>query len=303
MALQAWPLALLKGPWSLALLKGPWSLALLLWLLHTTAALSTDRCEHERLVDTITEMEACITQIGKEVDFCEAHGNILSCSRRGLNACFSPAQVDAILRVQKAELRVATEAVFSPSVFVDVALQEQVSELLDSCYYIPSREEAARVQLKRLYWLDYVYTDKNCSLQEVGGVQDRLAACMDKQTVKFQAQVGGIKTAISLKEKVCRIIDRTFGQCFRLSYPPCFSDRDTAYLDSQSIELFREGLQVSEEPGVLDFSMADCLAPRLRAPRVAVRASSSRSGSASQSDFSSHLTLLAIVAAIVMSSL
>ena len=26
---------------------------------------------------------------------------------------------------------------------------------------------------------------------------------------------------------------------FRLSYPPCFSNRDTAFLDSQSIELFR----------------------------------------------------------------
>ena len=37
-------------------------------------------------------------------------------------------QVEAILKVQKAELRVATEAVFSPSVYVDVQLQKQVKE-------------------------------------------------------------------------------------------------------------------------------------------------------------------------------
>lgn len=219
-------------------------------------------CSHDLLVDTISEMEHCITKIGTEVDFCQAHQDILSCSRSGLNACFSPAEVEAILTVQKAELRTATETVFSPSVYVDVALQKQLEELLNSCYYIPSKEEASKVELKRLYWLDYVYTDGNCSKAEIGQVQKSLESCMDKQTVEFQTQVAGIKTAISLKEKVCKIMNKTYGRCFRLIYPSCFSTRDTSYLDSQTVELFREGLQVSQEPGLLDFSMADCLAPR-----------------------------------------
>ena len=37
--------------------------------------------------------------------------------------------------------------VFSPSVFVDVALQKQLEELLNSCYYIPSKEEASQVEV------------------------------------------------------------------------------------------------------------------------------------------------------------
>jgi len=232
------------------------------FFLTSTLALSTDKCSHDLLVDTISEMEHCITKIGTEVDFCQAHQDILSCSRSGLNACFSPAEVEAILTVQKAELRTATETVFSPSVYVDVALQKQLEELLNSCYYIPSKEEASKVELKRLYWLDYVYTDGNCSKEEIGQVQKSLESCMDKQTVEFQTQVAGIKTAISLKEKVCKIMNKTYGRCFRLIYPSCFSTRDTSYLDSQTVELFREGLQVSQEPGLLDFSMADCLAPR-----------------------------------------
>jgi len=232
------------------------------FFLASTLALSTDKCSHDLLVDTISEMEHCITKIGTEVDFCQAHQDILSCSRSGLNACFSPAEVEAILTVQKAELRTATETVFSPSVYVDVALQKQLEELLNSCYYIPSKEEANKVELKRLYWLDYVYTDGNCSKAEIGQVQKSLESCMDKQTVEFQTQVAGIKTAISLKEKVCKIMNKTYGRCFRLIYPSCFSTRDTSYLDSQTVELFREGLQVSQEPGLLDFSMADCLAPR-----------------------------------------
>jgi len=232
------------------------------FFLTSTLALSTDKCSHDLLVDTISEMEHCITKIGTEVDFCQAHQDILSCSRSGLNACFSPAEVEAILTVQKAELRTATETVFSPSVYVDVALQKQLEELLNSCYYIPSKEEASKVELKRLYWLDYVYTDGNCSKAEIGQVQKSLESCMDKQTVEFQTQVAGIKTAISLKEKVCKIMNKTYGRCFRLIYPSCFSTRDTSYLDSQTVELFREGLQVSQEPGLLDFSMADCLAPR-----------------------------------------
>jgi len=232
------------------------------FFLSSTLALSTDKCSHDLLVDTISEMEHCITKIGTEVDFCQAHQDILSCSRSGLNACFSPAEVEAILTVQKAELRTATETVFSPSVYVDVALQKQLEELLNSCYYIPSKEEASKVELKRLYWLDYVYTDGNCIKAEIGQVQKSLESCMDKQTVEFQTQVAGIKTAISLKEKVCKIMNKTYGRCFRLIYPSCFSTRDTSYLDSQTVELFREGLQVSQEPGLLDFSMADCLAPR-----------------------------------------
>jgi len=232
------------------------------FFLTSTMALSTDKCSHDLLVDTISEMEHCITKIGTEVDFCQAHQDILSCSRSGLNACFSPEEVEAILTVQKAELRTATETVFSPSVYVDVALQKQLEELLNSCYYIPSKEEASKVELKRLYWLDYVYTDGNCSKEEIGQVQKSLESCMDKQTVEFQTQVAGIKTAISLKEKVCKIMNKTYGRCFRLIYPSCFSTRDTSYLDSQTVELFREGLQVSQEPGLLDFSMADCLAPR-----------------------------------------
>jgi len=207
-------------------------------------------------------MEHCITKIGTEVDFCQAHQDILSCSRNGLNACFKPTEVEAILTVQKAELRTATETVFSPSVYVDVALQEQLEELLNSCYYIPSKEEASKVELKRLYWLDYVYTDGNCTKTEIGQVQKSLESCMDKQTIEFQTQVGGIKSATSLREKVCKIMNKTYGRCFRLIYPSCFSTRDSSYLDSQTVELFREGLEVSQEPGLLDFSMADCLAAR-----------------------------------------
>ena len=36
---------------------------------------------------------------------------------------------------------------FSPSVYVDVALQKQLEELLNSCYYIPSKEEASKVEV------------------------------------------------------------------------------------------------------------------------------------------------------------
>jgi len=243
------------------LLLQPLSLLLASWL-TPGSALSTDKCSHEVLVDTITSMESCITMIGAETGFCEAHRAILQCSRSGLAACFGETQVEAILEVQRAELRLATEAVFSPSVYVDVALQQQLAELLDSCYYIPSKEEASRVELKRLYWLDYVRTDGNCSQVEVSQVQDSLAACMDKQTIQFQTQVGAIKTAVSLKEKVCKIMKKTYGHCFRLIYPSCFSSRDSSYLDSQTIELFREGLEVSQEPGLLDFSLSACLGPR-----------------------------------------
>ena len=133
-------------------------------------------------------------------------------------------------------------------------------------------------QLKRLYWLDYVNTDGNCSKAEVdifpvnsnivvnysrlktllnnknppqiGQVQNSLESCMDKQTVEFQTQVSltlktlvclfvvinltflsffltlyffippgtqvaGIKSVISLKEKVCKIMNKTYGRCFR----------------------------------------------------------------------------------------
>ena len=85
-------------------------------------------------------------------------------------------------------------------------------------------------------------------------------------------QVAGIKSAISLKEKVCKIMNKTYGRCFRslfsyiyvlcvkaqsicenisdlqwlsflfvcrLIYPSCFSPRDSSYLDSQTVELFR----------------------------------------------------------------
>lgn len=235
-------------------------LTLSLTLLTTLSALSTDRCSHEVLVDTIAAMESCITDIGTEVEFCQAHKDILSCSSRGLAACFGEKEVEAIIKVQKAELRTATEAVFSPSVFVDVKLQEQLKNLLDSCYYIPSREEAQRTEMKRLYWLDYVQTDGNCSRVEVGQVQASLEACMDKQTRQFQTQISGIKTAVSLQQKVCKIMNKTYGHCFRLIYPSCFSARDSQYLDSQSVELFREGLEVAQEPGLLDFSMSECLA-------------------------------------------
>ena len=41
----------------------------------------------------------------------------------------------------------STTQVFSPSVYVDVALQKQLEELLNSCYYIPSKEEASKVEV------------------------------------------------------------------------------------------------------------------------------------------------------------
>ena len=44
-------------------------------------------------------------------------------------------------------LHVYPHQVFSPSVYVDVALQKQLEELLNSCYYIPSKEEASQVEV------------------------------------------------------------------------------------------------------------------------------------------------------------
>merc|ERR1719189_1769667 len=109
-------------------------------------------------------------------------------------------------------------------------------------------EEASQVELKRLYWLDYVNTDGNCSKAEIGQGQNSLESCMDKQTVEFQTQVAGIKSVISLKEKVCKIMNKTYGHCFRLIYPSCFSSRDSSYLDSQTIELFREETEIVRLP-------------------------------------------------------
>ena len=76
-----------------------------------------------------------------------------------------------------------------------------------------------------------------CFPSQIGQVQKSLESCMDKQTVEFQTQVrsylillrfpfylflyinllqvAGIKTAISLKEKVCKIMNKTYGRCFR----------------------------------------------------------------------------------------
>ena len=84
---------------------------------------------------------------------------------------------------------------------------------------------------------------------QIGQVQKSLESCMDKQTIEFQTQVqqltkllfvlqlpkryqfasgnvghftndlflqvAGIKSAISLKEKVCKIMNKTYGRCFR----------------------------------------------------------------------------------------
>ena len=44
-------------------------------------------------------------------------------------------------------LRLVKPQVFSPSVYVDVALQQQLEELLNSCYYIPTKEEASKVEV------------------------------------------------------------------------------------------------------------------------------------------------------------
>ena len=51
------------------------------------------------------------------------------------------------LRLNSGQLFLFPPQVFSPSVYVDVALQKQLEELLNSCYYIPSKEEASKVEV------------------------------------------------------------------------------------------------------------------------------------------------------------
>ena len=52
--------------------------------------------------------------------------------------------------------------VFSPSVYVDVALQKQLEELLNSCYYIPSKEEASKVEVNLPSFQFFFCTSLRC---------------------------------------------------------------------------------------------------------------------------------------------
>ena len=103
-------------------------------------------------------------------------------------------------------------------------------------------------QLKRLYWLDYVNTDGNCSKAEVdifpvnsnivvnysrlktllnnkippqiGQVQNSLESCMDKQTVEFQTQVPFYLVISNLWQAVGQFVTHSWPFSDALFDPP-----------------------------------------------------------------------------------
>jgi len=224
-------------------------------------ALSTPRCTHDRLEDAFSSVEECIEDTPWSTKVCQDFKSLQDCTIAGLSSCFQDHEVEAIEWRDNLSWRKVVELMLDED-------DETRSKELDSCMYLATKQEAekdAKYKKDRSFfpWLKYVRTDKNCSEDIRGKVQDEVMECLDRETIRNLESLRNFKIRSINKSSYCAVFESTFGVCLRLPWTgrDCFSPREANFLRKTFVKIYRDSLEVAEEisSGYLDFSLSDCV--------------------------------------------
>merc|ERR1711915_226754 len=197
------------------------------------------------------------------VDFCLPIEKARECVFENMQECFKKDDIERTANetIANIEKVAATFVSIKEGDDVDQDL-EKIVTFFSSCPNVPDRAFIESVGHKQIFGLDAVFTDRNCSKEDLKEVDNVLNNCLNDEKEVYDKQLKSMSSQKgSIQETICSLIARTFGKCLKQPLPQCLVKQEQIFIEKIFKQNFYEGFKTTskflleEDSG---FSMEKC---------------------------------------------
>jgi len=191
-------------------------------LLYLSIGFHTDTCNHSQVVDTLASYKTCVKNNATRIDtnLCSFFNVTKTCAQEAYRPCYG---ADAKL--------IASNLVINKA----KALRTADLHEIFTCPEAPSKQETDNYTGRLFIMLDFTDTDENCSKNTIDKVQLGLPSCITNSSAHFEREiVSRVNRARgNLKNFLCNILYETYGECWRIEFPTCFTEREITFIKDE----------------------------------------------------------------------
>merc|ERR1712142_378601 len=231
-------------------------------------AFFTEKCDHASVTSSLENLWNCFSEHQTQrkesvIDFCLPFQKARECVFENIKECFKKDDIERTANetIAKIEKVAATLLSIKEDNDVDQVL-EKIETFFSSCPNVPDKAFIESVGRKLILGLDAVFTDRNCSKEDLKEVDNVLKKCLEDKEENYFKQLKSMSLQKdSIQETLCSLIARTFGKCFNQPLPQCLVKQEEIFIEKIFKKYFYKGLKASSKilhAEDFGFSIAKC---------------------------------------------
>merc|ERR1712215_284822 len=231
-------------------------------------AFFTEKCYHASVTSSLENLWNCLNdhQTQKKegvVDFCLPIQKARECVFENMKECFKKDDIERTANetIASIEKVAATFVSIKEGVDDDQGLKK-IGTFFSSCPNVPGRAFIESVGRKQIAGLDALFTDRNCSKEDLKEVDNVFNKCLDDEKEVYDKQLKSISLQKdSIQENICSLIARTFGKCLNHPLPQCLVKQEQIFIEKIFKQNFYEGIKTTSKflhEEDFGFSLAKC---------------------------------------------
>merc|ERR1712215_590598 len=217
-------------------------------------AFFTEKCDHASVTSSLENLWNCLNdhQTQKRegvVDFCLPIQKARECVFENMRECFKKDDIERTANetIANVEKVAAIFLSIKEGNDIDQGLQEIVT-IFSSCPNVPDKEFIEGVGRKQITVLDAVFTDRNCSKEDLKEVDNVYSKCLHDEKEVYDKQLKSMSLQKdSIQETLCSLIDRTFGKCSDQPLPQCLVKEEEIFIEKYFKKKLYEALKASSK--------------------------------------------------------
>eukprot|EP00092_Neocalanus_flemingeri_P037123 GFUD01040411.1.p1 GENE.GFUD01040411.1~~GFUD01040411.1.p1 ORF type:complete len:296 (-),score=48.91 GFUD01040411.1:111-998(-) len=234
------------------------------------SAFQTEQCNHQEITKSLKKLQDCMNADGGEdEDVCYEFSSANDCVRKHLSGCFDEEDVDRSANETLGQIRKAsTKLILSPSYqrLIGFTVSEtDLDSLFATCPNMPGKKFSENLKPTLIYAIDLLQTDRNCTKEQINGVNTDFAGCAEKQKKNVQAmfsrRTSSRSSLSSMQSTICSVMEDTLGKCLRKPLPDCFSKREEVFLKttlSENLKSSTKGIEKQAKQKLSGLSFSGC---------------------------------------------
>jgi len=215
-------------------------------------AFYTEKCDHASVTSSLENLLNCKNNYKTQkkegvVDFCHILQKSRECVFKNLKKCFKKNDIERTANKTVADIEIYAAKLLSIKEN-NTEGHKKIETFFASCPNVPDKEFIDSVRAEHVAGLNAVFTDRNCSKEDLNKWANDLQKCVDDKKEELQKQSKSMSLQkVSVQESVCSLIDGTIGKCFNLPLPHCLVKREQIFLEKIIKQKLHEQFKIEDE--------------------------------------------------------
>jgi len=229
-------------------------------------AFFTEKCDHASVTSSLENLWNCLNEHQTQkkesvIDFCLPFQKARECVFENMKECFKKDDIERTANEAIANMEKGTATLISIKEDNDFNQDlEKIETFFASCPNVPDKAFIESIGRKQILGLDAVFTDRNCSKEDLKEVDNVLKKCLHDEKEDYDRQLKSLQKD-TIQETLCSLIARTLGKCLNQPLPQCLVKQEEIFIEKIFKQNVYEAFKTSSKffhAEDIGFSMAKC---------------------------------------------